>query len=230
MPASDKEAGTGLQAALERYDDFLRSPSARAPGAFEALCEEHPALAEHLRRLHGIGALAQSLAGSAPFHHSLREVFGEEVEVKLTLDDDELPPEDDHATLVDPTAQPPPDSPPGAPAANRYALQGEVARGGMGIIYKVRDRELNRTLAMKVMLGAPPSNSLSHRMGEGRGEGIPTSHPLLTRFLEEVQVTAQLDHPGIVAVHELGLDVAGQPYFTMKLVKGRDLSRIFEMA
>ena len=71
-------------------------------------------------------------------------------------------------------------------------------------------------------------------MGEGRGEGLrsstPISHPLLTRFLEEVQVTAQLDHPGIVAVHELGLDAAGRPYFTMKLVKGRDLSRIFELA
>jgi len=45
-----------------------------------------------------------------------------------------------------------------------------------------------------------------------------------------VQVTAQLDHPGIVAVHELGLDAAGRAYFTMKLVKGRDLGRIFELA
>jgi serine/threonine protein kinase len=91
----------------------------------------------------------------------------------------------------------------------------------------MRDRELNRTLAMKVMLGA---HSLSHRMRAGRGEGLrgstPISHPLLTRFLEEVQVTAHLDHPGIVAVHELGLDAAGRPYFTIKLVKGLDLGRI----
>ena len=191
-------------------------------------------MAEHLRRLHHIGGLAQSLAGSAPFHHSLREVFGEEVEVRLTLDDDKLAAEDEQVTMVDASAQPPSESAPGVPAADRYALQGEVARGGMGIIYKVRDRELNRTLAMKVMLGGPPATSLSHRMGEARGEGFPatcgTSHPLLTRFLEEVQVTAQLDHPGIVAVHELGLDAAGRPYFTMKLVKGRGLGRIFELA
>ena len=84
----------------------------------------------------------------------------------------------------------------------------------------MRDRELNRTLAMKVMLGA---HSLSHRMRAGRDEGLrgstPISHPLLTRFLEEVQVTAHLDHPDIVAVHELGLDAAGRPYFTIKLEK-----------
>ena len=84
----------------------------------------------------------------------------------------------------------------------------------MGIIYKVRDCELNRTLAMKVMLGAPTI--------EGAAK---TPQPLLTRFMEEVQVTAQLDHPGIVAVHELGLDAAGRPYFTMKLVKGKGLKQ-----
>ena len=47
------------------------------------------------------------------------------------------------------------------------------------------------------------------------------------RFLEEAQVTGQLDHPGIVPVHELGLDSEGRVYFTMKLVKGEDLRSIF---
>src|SRR6266508_4419813 len=110
MTVSGENPGTGLKAALELYGDFLRRPSARAPGAFDALCEKHPALAEHLRQLHGIGALAQSLAGSAPFHHSLREVFGEEAEVKLTLDDDKSAVENELATIVDPTAQPPSES------------------------------------------------------------------------------------------------------------------------
>ncbi|MCP3914768.1 MAG: hypothetical protein GY711_04310 [bacterium] len=50
----------------------------------------------------------------------------------------------------------------------------------------------------------------------------------LGRFLEEAQVTGQLDHPGIVPVHELGLDAGGRVYFTMKLVKGEDLKAFFE--
>jgi len=47
------------------------------------------------------------------------------------------------------------------------------------------------------------------------------------RFLEEAQVTGQLDHPGIVPVHELGLDSHGRAFFTMKLVKGEDLKAVF---
>jgi WD40 repeat protein len=49
------------------------------------------------------------------------------------------------------------------------------------------------------------------------------------RFLEEAQITGQLDHPGIVPVHELGLNDAGQLYFTMRLVRGRDLRAILEL-
>src|SRR5437867_9236131 len=142
MSASNQYSDTGLQSALELYGDFLRRPSARAPGAFDALCEKHPALAEHLRRLHHIGGLAQSLAGSAPFHHSLREVFGEEVEVRLTLDEAEAASEENKATLVASFGVPPSGGPVCQPAeagtpnrSDRYALQGEVARGGMAIIY-----------------------------------------------------------------------------------------------
>jgi len=105
----------------------------------------------------------------------------------------------------------------------------------MGVILRVRDRELSRTLAMKVMTSLTPA--LSHPMGEGArkaGEGKPTLDPAsqlgLARFLEEAQVTAQLDHPGIVPVHEVGFDPQGQPYYTMKLVKGRDLNEIFKLA
>jgi formylglycine-generating enzyme required for sulfatase activity len=50
----------------------------------------------------------------------------------------------------------------------------------------------------------------------------------LSRFLEEAQVTGQLDHPGIVPVHELGIDARGRVFFTMKLVKGKTLAQIFE--
>jgi len=92
----------------------------------------------------------------------------------------------------------------------------------MGAILKVWDEDLRRSLAMKVILGK----------GDGAigGETPPVDRRLLARFLEEAQVTGQLDHPGIVPVHELGLDAEGRVYFTMKLVKGRDLKQIFELA
>jgi WD40 repeat protein len=90
----------------------------------------------------------------------------------------------------------------------------------MGVIWRVRDRNLGRTLAMKVM-GLPPK-----QLTPG---GSPS--PLyLARFVEEAQVTAQLDHPGIVPVYEAGFDPQGQPFFTMKLVKGRDLDEVFRLA
>lgn len=104
---------------------------------------------------------------------------------------------------------------------SRYRIDGEVGRGGMGAILKVWDDDLRRHLAMKVILAGD---------GDGAGEGSPSTDPnLLARFLEEAQVTGQLSHPGIVPVHELGVDGRGRVYFTMKLVSGRNLRSVYEM-
>ncbi|HVS10327.1 MAG TPA: serine/threonine-protein kinase, partial [Planctomycetota bacterium] len=100
-------------------------------------------------------------------------------------------------------------------------MRGEVARCGMGMIYKVWDENLRRTLAMKVVLGADAAPGSA-------GTSQPDKNRL-NRFLEEAQITGQLDHPGIVPVHELGLDDEGRVYFTMRLVKGRDLKQVFEL-
>jgi formylglycine-generating enzyme required for sulfatase activity/serine/threonine protein kinase len=100
-------------------------------------------------------------------------------------------------------------------AHSRYQSRGEVARGGMGAILRVWDEDLRRELAMKVVLGP-----------DGRGgSGIPPK--TMGRFLEEAQVTGQLDHPGIVPVHELGVNRDGAAFFTMRLVKGHDLKEVF---
>jgi WD40 repeat protein/tRNA A-37 threonylcarbamoyl transferase component Bud32 len=98
------------------------------------------------------------------------------------------------------------------PGDGGLAQEGEIARGGMGAIKKVRDEALHRDLAMKVMLPDRESDAI-----------------YVHRFLEEAQVTAQLDHPGVVPVHQLGRAPDGRLYFTMKLVKGRTLSRIFDL-
>ncbi len=105
--------------------------------------------------------------------------------------------------------------------ATRYRLDGEIARGGMGAILEVWDEDLRRQLAMKVALS---------RTGEGTTANVKELDPrILSRFLEEAQVTGQLDHPGVVPVHELGLDENGHVFFTMRLVRGRDLGKIFTL-
>jgi formylglycine-generating enzyme required for sulfatase activity len=90
----------------------------------------------------------------------------------------------------------------------------EIARGGMGVIHRVRDIELDRTLALKEMILGPADE---HALASAR-------------FLEEAQVTAQLDHPGIVPIHEVGLNAERHLYFAMKLVRGRDLRGILDLA
>ncbi len=103
--------------------------------------------------------------------------------------------------------------------ASRYRLEGEVARGGMGAILRVWDEDIRRHLAMKVVLG----------QAADPGDSEPVDSRILARFLEEAQITGQLDHPGIVPVHELGLDADGRVYFTMKLVKGRHLGAVYDL-
>jgi formylglycine-generating enzyme required for sulfatase activity len=102
-------------------------------------------------------------------------------------------------------------------------LVGEIARGGMGAILRVWDEDLGRHLAMKVILGQPELG------GGGDRKRTSLEHRTLGQFLEEAQITGQLDHPGIVPVHELGLDAGGRVFFTMRLVKGRELREILEL-
>jgi tRNA A-37 threonylcarbamoyl transferase component Bud32 len=106
------------------------------------------------------------------------------------------------------------------PKQSRYRIDGEIARGGMGAILRVWDEDLRRPLAMKVALEKAKESATSQ---------APAIHPrVLARFLEEAQITGQLDHPSIVPVHELGLDSQGRVYFTMRLVKGEELRSVFE--
>ncbi len=93
----------------------------------------------------------------------------------------------------------------------RYAVIREIARGGMGKVIEVEDNDLRRSVALKV---------LRKEMLERRD--------LVERFLEEAQITGQLEHPNIVPVHEIGVDGRGNLYFTMKLVEGEDLSSILK--
>ncbi|HED64746.1 MAG TPA: hypothetical protein ENJ09_04235 [Planctomycetes bacterium] len=106
--------------------------------------------------------------------------------------------------------------------SGRYEIRQEIARGGMGTVLRVWDDDLRRNLAMKVL------RSKERIRVEGGGADIDNEK--LVRFLEEAQITGQLDHPGIVPVHDLGIDSEGRCYFTMRLVRGRELKDVLDDA
>jgi serine/threonine protein kinase len=210
--------------AEELFADWLASRQGAEPEEFDALCRRHPEHEAELRRLHSewrrIDTLLRKAGlGVAPtagesLARKLAEQYGSGVDLHVSLHEEgEKPGEPPTSQLLERLRS-------HALKSTRYRLHGEIARGGMGAILKVWDEDLRRSLAMKVILGK----------AESSGGTPPVDRRLLARFLEEAQVTGQLDHPGIVPVHELGLDAEGRVYFTMKLVKGRDLKQIFELA
>lgn len=93
----------------------------------------------------------------------------------------------------------------------RYVLEEEIDRGGMGVVVKGRDETFHRTLAFKVLLEPPRDRS-----------------ELKRRFLEEAQLMAQLQHPGIAPVHDRGELPDGRPWLCMKLIKGRRLADLLK--
>jgi eukaryotic-like serine/threonine-protein kinase len=105
--------------------------------------------------------------------------------------------------------------PPGATAIlgkafGNYELLEEAGRGGMGVVYKARQLDLERIVALKMIL--------SSRLA---------SDDEVRRFHQEAKAAAGLRHPNIVGIHEVG-QVHGQHYFTMDFVAGRSLAKLVE--
>lgn len=169
---------------LERMTAELRA--GRAPD-LEALTKEHPKLSGELRELWGAVQLAEGMAVGL----SRRSWPTAKATVPWTdrpAAGSELPRE-----------------------FGDFELQRELGRGGMGIVYQARQRSLNRTAAVKMIL---------------RGQWASAAD--LARFRSEAESAARLDHPHIVPVYEVG-EHDGQPYFVMKYVEGVTLaSRLAE--
>ncbi len=91
--------------------------------------------------------------------------------------------------------------------ANRYEVLGELGRGGMGVVYRARDPLLNREVAVKLV----SSTDLTPELEE--------------RFQREAQVVAQMDHPAIVPIYDLGRD-EGSLFFVMPVVVGTNLLKL----
>jgi WD40 repeat protein/tRNA A-37 threonylcarbamoyl transferase component Bud32 len=93
--------------------------------------------------------------------------------------------------------------------AGRYSLGEGIARGGMGAVYRATDTVLDREVAVKVL-----QEKYAFDSGAGR------------RFAAEARITAQLQHPNIPAVHDLGTLPDGRPFLAMKLIKGQTLDSL----
>jgi tetratricopeptide (TPR) repeat protein len=96
-------------------------------------------------------------------------------------------------------------------AASRYELGDEIARGGMGVIYRATDNALGREVAVKVL----------------HDKYAPTSGAA-RRFADEARIAGQLQHPGIPPIHDLGALPDGRPFLAMKLIKGDTLDDLLK--
>jgi eukaryotic-like serine/threonine-protein kinase len=150
----------------------------------EAIAQEHPTLAEELRELWLTAQLADELART--------------LEVDATVD--YTPSKTMPADALAATGS-------GQRCIGDCELLEELGRGGMGVVYRARQRGLGRIVALKILRHPLAASGLD-----------------VARFRAEASSAARLDHPHIVPVYAVG-DHEGQPYFIMKLIEGQSLAR-----
>jgi serine/threonine protein kinase/WD40 repeat protein len=90
--------------------------------------------------------------------------------------------------------------------ARFYRIEEEVGRGGVGVVVRAHDRRLGRQVALKQLQYLEPRARM--------------------RFEREMRITAKLQHPGVVPIHEAGVLDSGSPFYAMKLIEGRSLKAI----
>jgi len=179
-------------ALLERYLDDLHSgrPVDRAK-----LLAEHPELAGTLNCLEAIEDLAfaptENLAGPGdPIHSAPTRNLGQQVESATSARPGDSPIDGTNRDFGD------------------FELIMEIGRGGMGVVYKARQKSLDRLVAIKMILA-------SHLASEDQ----------VQRFVAEARAAAKLNHPNIVGIHEVG-EWHGQHYFVMEHVEGPSLAEV----
>jgi serine/threonine-protein kinase len=97
--------------------------------------------------------------------------------------------------------------------AGRYEIQGVLGRGGMGVVYRAHDRDLDDAVAIKTL----------------RSEVLSADPSLLDRFKQEIRLARRITHANILRTHDLG-ETGGLRYLSMEFVKGLTLKQLIEAA
>ncbi|HEV3417918.1 MAG TPA: protein kinase [Pirellulales bacterium] len=191
-PSPVEEDDEQLCDLLDRYVEAIQSGDAASKAALVAV---HPQLSQWAGKLESLDHLAIDRAGG-------RRQPGSSADPMETTP---------WSGLDSPPARA--DAAPAAAPGQRfgnYELLEEAGRGGMGVVYRARHLDLDRIVALKMIL--------SSRLA---------SDDEVRRFQQEAKAAAGLRHPNIVAIHEVG-QVHGQHYFTMDFVSGRSLAKLAE--